>query len=130
MAQLTTEEFIEVAIEIIDDFVEEPNAVWLSVSNGEVADTDEPWNVTRGDTEPHDIRIVFLQDALEDRQLLKYLKGRVVNSGQVNAIMYRQGFDPKLKDIVQWQGQQLEVRAIDPVQVIDEPIVYIMEFGS
>lgn len=130
MTQETTLEFIEVAIEIIDDFVEEPNAVWLSVDNGEVADTDEPWNITRGSTESHDVRIVFLQDALEDRQLLKYLKGRVTNNGQVNAIMYRQGFDPKLKDIVQWEGQQLEVRAIDPVQVIDKPIVYIMEFGS
>lgn len=130
MAQLTTEEFIEVAIEIIDDFVEEPNAVWQSIINDEVAETDEPWNVTRGEPTPHDIRIVFLQDALEDRQLLKYLKGRVVNSGQVNAIMYQQGFDPKLKDVVSWEGRELVVRAIDPIQVIDKPIVYILEFGT
>lgn len=130
MTQETTLEFIELATEIIDDFVEEPNAVWVSIGNGELSDDNEPWNVTRGTTEPHDIRIVFLQDTKEDRQLLKYLKGRVVNSGQVNAIMYQQGFDPKLKDIVEWEGQQLEVRAIDPVQVIDKPIIYIMEFGS
>ena len=131
MVQSITEEFAEMAKCLIDDCVDEPNAVWVSVNDGEVENTDEPWNITRDtNTVSHDIKIVFMQDRLEDRQLLKYLKGRVVNSGQVNAIMCPQGFDPELNDIVEWQGQELVVRAIDPVRPVDKPIIYVLEFGT
>lgn len=130
MAQAITLEFIELAVELIDDFVEEPNAVWVSIANDSVADSDEPWNTTVGNSKKYDVKIVFTQDALEDRQLLRYLDKTAMRTGQVNGIMYDTGFAPKLKDIVKWDSKELVVRAIDPIQTIDDVIVYILEFGT
>lgn len=131
--QQTTEEFIEIAIDVIDCFVEKPNAVWHQIPDGVVSDPDEPWNVTQPQVQKHNIKIVFDLDRLEDRQFLKYLKNRSTNSGQINSIMYGQGFNPKLKDSVRRLSvpdQELVVRAIDPIQPIDLPIIYLMELGT
>lgn len=130
MAFVATEEFIELAVELIDEFVEEPNATWVLIPNSDTPDTDKPWDVTRPTTTEHEVRIVFLQDDLEDRQLLKYLKGTETNNGQINGIMYPSGFEPSLKDVVKFDGQELVVRAIDPIKPFDEVIIYILEFGS
>lgn len=128
-AQPITVEFLEMAIELIDDFVESPNAEWVEIANDQAA-TDEPWKTGFGQNNRHNVKIVFLQDTLEDRQLLKYLKGTEVKNGNVNGIMYPQGFTPTLKDVVLWQGRQLTVNAIDPLAPVDSPIIYIMEFGA
>lgn len=125
-----TEEFVELAVELIDDFLDEPNAIWVSIPNDDVPNLDEPWNVEREESIETPVKIVFTMDALEDRQLLKYLKGTEANDGQINGLMYPQGFEPKLKDIVKFDGQELVVRAIDPIKPFDKPIIYIMEFGS
>lgn len=128
--QATTVEFAELAVELIDDFLETTNAVWVSIGDDSPVETDEPWNTELGPSTSYDVKIVFLQDALEDRQLIKYLKGTEITDGQVNGIMYRYGFEPKLKDVVEWQGRELVVKAIDPLAPIDKAIVYILEFGE
>lgn len=126
-----TVEFLECAMELIDDCIKQPNALWVQISNHKIPDEDRPWNVEQPNCDEFPIKILFMQDALEDRQLLKYLKNRVIRSGQVNAIMYHYPeFEPNLKDIVRWQGKDLVVRAIDPVQPVDTPIIYILEFGT
>jgi len=124
-----TLEFIEMAIELIDEFIPEPNAIWKIISNDTVVDPNKPWEVTRGSTSNRDVKIVFLPDNLEDRQLLRYLKATERNEGNVNGIMYRTDFDPKLKDIVLWQNRELVVNAIDPIQPFDNVIIYMIEFG-
>jgi len=130
MPQSTTIEFQELAHELFDDFYDFKNAIWVSLSNSPETNSDEPWNVEQATRTEHPVRIAFLQDALEDRQLLKYAKGRVTNSGQVNGLMESVNFTPKLKDIILWQGKEIVVRAVDPIQIIDEAIVYILEFGT
>ena len=129
MNESITDEFIELAVELIDDCIEEPNAVWISIEN-DIQDPECPGRVTRGNCEEYDVRIVFDLDRLEDRQFLKYRKGRTTNNGQVNAIMYQTEFEPKLKDIVIRQGQELTVNNVDPIQPADAPIIYLMELGS
>lgn len=128
-ANPTTLEFLELAIELIDDFVPEPNATWRIIQNDVVADPDKPWETTRGTATTKPVKIVFVQDTLEDRQLLRYLSKTEVNIGLVNGIMYHTDFNPSLKDTVLWQGRELTVSAIDPIQPFDTPIVYILEFG-
>lgn len=129
-AQPITLEFVELAVELIDEFIEEPNAIWLSIQNDSLISNDRPWEVQRGSSIEHAVKIVFLQDDLEDRQLIKYLKGTETTNGQVNGIMYDYGFTPSLKDVVKWQGRELVVNAIDPLAPIDKAIIYILEFGS
>ena len=127
--QPTTVEFAELAVEIIDDFVESPNAVWVSIPVDVPSETND-WDIERATATEYPVKIVFLQDDLEDRQLIQYLKKTAVPTGLVNGIMYPQGFVPNLKDIVRWQGRELNVRAIDPIAPIDCPIIYMLEFGS
>lgn len=129
MAPITAE-FIELAIELIDEFIPEPNCEWFSIQNDNVSDVDKPWRVTVGNSVKRPVRILFTLDALEDRQLLKYLKGTEANDGQVNGLMYHSGFEPKLKDIVKWNDQELVIRAINPIAPIDSVIIYDLEFGS
>lgn len=128
-ANPTTLEFLELAIELIDDFVPEPNANWKVIQNDTVPDPEKPWEIIRGTATLIPVKIVFVQDTLEDRQLLRYLKGTEANVGQVNGIMYHTDFAPSLKDIVLWQGRELTISAIDPIQPFDTPIVYLLEFG-
>lgn len=127
--QEQTQEFAEMAVEMIDEFIESPNAVWVANKDGEPIE-GESWNVKRGDFLLHNVKILFLQDSLEDRQLIKYLKGTEANDGQINGIMYRYTFEPRLSDTVRWNGRELTVRAIDPVAPIDHPIIYMLELGA
>ena len=83
-----TREFIELAIDVIDCFVEEPNATWCQIPDGIVTNPNEPWEVTQPEPKKFDVKIIFDLDRLEDRQFLKYLKGRITTSGQINSIMY------------------------------------------
>jgi hypothetical protein len=125
-----TIEFIELAIELLDEVIPQPNALWVSIANDTVEDIDEPWKTIHGSSTERAVKILFTMDALEDRQLLKYLKNTETNDGQINGIMYRTDFEPSLKDIVKWGGQELVVRAIDPIKPIDEVIIYVLEFGT
>ena len=121
-------EFIPLARELIDDFVEQENAVWVQIGE-DVKDPDEPWKVTRGTSVEYAVKIVFLQDTLEDRQLLRYLKKTEVDTGNVNGIMYSYGFEPSLKDIVKWNGRELAINNVDPISPVDEVIIYMIEFA-
>ncbi|MCC6271127.1 MAG: hypothetical protein IT190_07605 [Microbacteriaceae bacterium] len=125
-----TIEFIELAIELIDEAIPTPNAVWVSISSDAVDDVDEPWKTVQGQSTEYPVRLLFTLDALEDRQLLKYLKHTEANDGQVNGLMYRTDFEPTLKDIVKWNNQELVVRAINPITPIDGVIIYVLEFGT
>jgi len=127
--QPLTTEFAELAIELIDEFVESPNAVWVSIGQAIIVDETEPWNTTIGPDQSYDVKIVFFQDTREDRELLKFLRGTELANGTVNGIMYCYDFEPTLKDIVKWQGKELIVKAVDPIAPVDRPIVYILEFG-
>jgi hypothetical protein len=127
--QSLTLEFTELAVELINDFVEFPNAVWVSVANDTVPNPAEPWKTVKGQIEQHAVKIVLLQDALEDRQFLRYLKLTETKNGNVNGIMLNYGFEPSLKDFVRWEGRELKVDAVDPIAPIDKPIVYIIEFS-
>lgn len=127
----TTQEFLQLAIELIDEFVPEPNAVWESNSDNLVADEDFPFIVGKPERTDFAVKILFDRDKLEDRQLLRYLKDTALVQGQVNGWMYPyEGFTPKLKDTVRFNNQTFGIRAIDPVMPIDYPIIYFIEFSS
>ena len=131
VAQPLTLEFAALAKELIDEFIEVPNAVWVSTSENPAADSNSPFVVTRPTTTEHQVKILFVRDQLEDRQLLQYLKKTTRVTGQVNGLMLPYtGFTPTLKDTVRFNGKTLDVKAIDPVQPIDQPIIYFLEFGS
>ena len=125
-----TDEFIELAIELIDEFIPEPNAQWVSIDNDTTPDPNEPWRTKKGSSSNHDVRIVFLQDNLNDRELIRYLKTTETATGNVNGIMYQTDFEPTLKDTVRWQGRTMTINAINPIQPIDAAIIYVIEFNS
>lgn len=129
--QATTLEFLQVAREIIDDFLSATNAEWVAVAEDTIPNPDEPWVTERGTETRTPVKIVFLQDQMEDRQFLRYLEGTNINVGQVNGIMYPYPqFTPSKKDIVVFNNEELAIKAIDPLTPIDEPIIYLLEFAT
>lgn len=124
-------EFIEMARELLDETILVPNCVWISIENGVVADSLKPWVVTKGTRTQHSAKVFFTQDRLEDRQLVRYRNNTETQSGQVNGLMYKHdAFESRIGDIVDWEGRELVVRAVDAVQPISRVIIYELEFGT
>ncbi len=125
-APITTR-FIANAIRLIDKTIPDPNAEWVSVSDA-AATPDEPWVVGGRVSVKTPIRILFDRDTREDRQLDRYEDGSTRRTGQTNAYMYPiAGLEPKLQDTVIWNGTEYTVVNIDPIQPIDDVILYTME---
>lgn len=122
-------EFIELARELIDEFVPTPNASWHSIKNDIVPDANEPWITTRGLTCIWPVRCVFYQDTLQDREFMKFMKGTAIGDGQTNGIFYKTSFTPTLKDVCVWNGRMMTVKFVNEVRVIKDTIIYIVQFG-
>jgi hypothetical protein len=125
------DEFIEMAVELIDETIPEPNAIWRCVANDTVADPDKPWLTTLGQTTDFDVRILFNADMLQNRQFVRYLADTEVPVGNVNALMYRTEFEPTLKDIViDLDGRELKVLAVNAIKPIEQVILYLLRLGA
>lgn len=125
-----TEEFAQLTIELIDEFIVAPNATWVTV-NDNAEESNKPYRFEQPVTTETLVKILFDRDDLENRQMLRYGRETAFVDGQVNGWMYPyQGLEPKLKDTVIWNGRVLNVNAIDPIQPIDYPILYFIEFGT
>lgn len=123
-------EFIELAKEIIDDFVPESNAVWQSIANDTVPNPSEPFKTERGLSTSYPVSIVFIPKGLENKELLKYRRFTEVPEGHIVGLMYKTDFVPTLKDICKWNGREYTVRAIDEITPIEQTILYIIEFET
>lgn len=121
-------EFIALARELIDEFIEVPNAIWSSISDGN-SDPSSPWSTTRGGTVDHAVKIYFFRDTRQDREFLRYMAGMSANIGDVNGIMYQTDFEPSTKDSVTFNDRKLAVKNVNALQPVDRAIVYFMEFG-
>lgn len=132
------DEFILDAIEEIEYWTPSGNnAIWVKKGSPAVIDDGAPWNTQPAVEVEHDVRILFLPDDLEDRQLYKYLRKTEVAEGQVNGWMYHyDAFDPLLNDVVRRplehdpeNFEELVVRAIDPLRPENQTVIYFFEFG-
>jgi hypothetical protein len=124
------QEFIAVARELIDEFAPEPNAIWVSVSDGPVADPEKPWVVDQSTGLQTPVRIVFFLSTLLNREILQYREGMETKTGEIDAYMYQYSeFEPKLKDYIIWDGRHLKVKSVDAVVPIKEKIIYLLKFG-
>lgn len=125
------DEFIEMAVELIDDFLEDTNSIWVSVNPSSLNDQDKPFEINKPNEQQCPVKIVYLTDDLEDRQYRKFRKETTMVDGQINGIMYAYpDFEPKLNDVVIWKGKTLTVNAIDPIQPFEKVLLYTFEFGS
>jgi len=124
--------FSRIAAKLINKYIPTTNASWFVVSNNPTVDPNKPYIVGKSTTTEYDVKILFVQDDLEDRQFLRYRKSTTVVDGQVNGYMLAYNeFEPKLKDVVNFGDERLlTVNAIDPIQPIDKVLLYFIEFGS
>jgi len=77
------------------------------------------------------VKILFLPDQLEDRQIQTYFKDTTMGEGQVNGIMYKYPeFEPKLKDTIERDGVTMGVVAIDELRPINNSLLYFIEFAA
>ena len=122
------QEFIELAIELIDETIPTANATWVSIANDEVIDPDDPGDVEPGDDVEHAVRIVFFPPDLQGRRFFLFLKDSELTHGTILGIFYKTHFVPKLKDVVRWNSRSLHPCYIDEITVAKDTIVYIAEF--
>jgi hypothetical protein len=123
--------FAALAVKLIDNYIEVPNAVWSSVADNPVLDANSPFVVGKPTISEYAVKILFSQDDLEDRQFRRYRRKSTFVDGQVNGFMLAYAeFEPRLKDTVTVGNTNLLVQAIDPIQPIDQVLIYLLEFGS
>ncbi len=123
-------EFLQVVRELIDDFVEKPNAVWKSILNDVAADPEKPFIRTMGATNEYPVKIVFYQPNLQNAKDLQFMRNAEVQDGRINGLMYAYNFTPTLKDVVVFKGRERVLVSVDVIQPVDKVLLYDMEFDS
>ena len=127
-APITTE-FLETAKELIDEFIPDVNATWCCVNEGNT-DPNKPWEQTKRLITKRDVKIFFFTKfAIES--WIKYIQDTELGTGQIQGIMYPySSFTPNKVDFVEFNGEELTIRQINPLQPIDDVICYFVEFGT
>lgn len=119
---------IELAKELIDDNGQE--VTWRV--NREVApfDPSRPWERDPAAPIEHTVRIVFLPQSRENRELIRAMRGSEVPTGRVMGLMAAGPFEPTLKDTVVRDGKTLAIECIDVLAPNGPPILYTLEFKA
>ena len=118
-----TDEFLELAKELIDDFVPSNNAIWVRVSEGIASDSNKPWDITEGSQIQVPIKMVFYP--IEN----KYNTKEIIEA-DLRGIMYYSGFNPDLNDIVLKGDNKYKPLMINDFAPIDGSIIYIVDFKA
>jgi len=125
------EEFQELATELIGE--DGDSCTYRSFKAGIVSDPDAPWEGSAADTfVDYPLKVVFVQDDLEDRQFKHFLNNTNVMIGQVDAYVSCVDLpvEPTPNDMLQRPSTNEThiIKAIDKVQPGPDPILWIFEF--
>ena len=123
-------DFIELAVELIDEFAETDNATWVSLADNVASDITEPWIVAQSVPTSTACKIVFVTIERDSHEFRKYRFDQETTDGKVLGLFYKTTFEPKIKDIATWNGRQLKVLALDQITPFENVILYIAEFAS
>ena len=123
-------EFLPFACELIDEFIEKVNSIWVSIAEDTESDPATPWDITPGANIERAIKMIFLPESRVGREFLQYVPDSMMNRGYIYGIMCNHGFEPKIKDIVIYNDQHLTVHSVNPIQPVDQSIVYIVVMGA
>jgi len=122
VAPLTTE-FLELAIELIDEFVPENNAIWNSIADG-IPDPDSPWETIQGVVLEYDVRLILFPYGLQSKKFLQYMMGTEIPQGSMKGLMYPTDFEPKLKDTVTFEELSFNVARLNAHRPFDDIILW------
>lgn len=108
------------------------SVTWRTAAAETIADATKPWIVTNAaaavDTT---VSIVFLPLNAQTKQLLQYLSGAEVLTGQVYGLMGAEAIVPALTGtVIRTSGKVLAVKSIDPLEPNGEVILYTIEFKT
>jgi len=123
-------DFIELAVELIDEFAETDNATWVSLADNVVSDITKPWIVAQSVPTITPLKIVFVTIERDSHEFRKYRFDQETTDGKVLGIFYKSTFEPKVKDVVTWNSKQLKVLALDQIAPFENVIIYIVEFAT
>ncbi len=124
MAQALTTEFLELAIELIDEFCTVDNAVWQSSEEG-TTDPAKPWEQNTGLVTEYDVRLILIPHGMET---LKYMSSMETIEGHVVGYMYPvTDFVPSPKDTVLFQDEKYNVEKIIEYRPVDEVVLYELD---
>jgi len=130
--------FLNLSIRLIEKYTPNgTNVTWVQKGSPTVPDANKPWETEPAAEVTFDVRIIFLPDVLEDRQILKYLGKTEIGEGQVNGRMHPyDSFIPTINDVVRRPKEdapgeyvELVVKAVDEYRPENQTIVYDLEFG-
>lgn len=94
-------------------------------------DASKPWLVAASTpTDYEDVSICFLPPGRVTQELIHYIKGSDVTTGNVQGLMAAQAFEPDAKDVVMRDGKTLRIKSIDPLAPNGQSILYTIEFDQ
>lgn len=108
------------------------SVIWRIPAVPTVADPAQPWIVTNGAAAvDNPVSIVFLPLNRQSSQLLQYLTGTEVVTGEVYGLMGAVAFTPELTaTVVRTSGKVLGIKSIDPLEPNGEVILYTVVFKA
>lgn len=94
----------------------------------------KPWESVDVPASPITVKMVFISpsssgESLLGRQLLEYLKGTEVVTGQIRGLMAASSLiTPKMSDVVLRDSKELKIKAVDTLAPNGQAILHTIEF--
>ncbi|MGH8711235.1 MAG: hypothetical protein ACREVA_07955 [Burkholderiales bacterium] len=101
---------------------------WLSIEHGMPDNVTKPWKPSEEIFICYLVNIVFFPIGLAFTEFLHYLKNSEISSSSEQGYMGQVNFEPKLKDIIIRNNEELVISSIDRIAPNGEIILYIIGF--
>ena len=98
-----------------------------------LVDPNKPWEPSSGVAVETNLKMVFLSpsssgDSQLGKELLQFMQGTEVVTGQIRGYMGALGITPKISDKVIRDSKTLIIKAVDTLKPADIAILHIVEF--
>ena len=120
------ENFKALATRLINEHGDD--VVYTEVTKGNPVDPDKPWEGSAETPTSHNVKMVFTIDRLEDREFIHFMRNTEMVSGQVDALMAVEDFEPKQGDYMTRDGQSWVIANANPLKPGPLLIMWFIEF--
>lgn len=120
-------EEISDALEMIAEFGQA--VTWKQIPDSMPVDATKPWIVPEPIPIERPVHIVFLPAKRVNQQLIRFLSGGDIQTGNEYGLMGAVDFEPDVKDVVLRGSQEYRIESISVLSPNGEIILYTVRFA-
>lgn len=120
------ENFKALATRLINEHGDD--VVYTEITKGAPVDPNKPWEGSAETPKTHNVKMVFLRDKLEDREFNHFMRNTEMVSGQFDALMAVEAFEPIQGGYMTRDGKNWVIANVNPLKPGPLLIMWFIEF--